>query len=96
MSKSRYRCNWHLSHNGKVYPPDETVELDADEKAALGASGVVSEMDAEGVKVTAAAAALAAEHGLELEAIEGSGADGSITKNDVASAIKAAGDTPPA
>lgn len=49
---------------------------------------------AEGPDATDAAKALAAEHGIDLASVTGTGAEGRITKDDVASVVAAATEEP--
>lgn len=61
----------------------EAVEV-INKRMAAGGEPVAAESD---VDATAAAAELAAEHGVDLETVEGSGVEGRVTKPDVEAAI---------
>jgi pyruvate/2-oxoglutarate dehydrogenase complex dihydrolipoamide acyltransferase (E2) component len=77
------------------YGADEPLmqEAKAIVEARMAAGGApVEPTPAVDVDATAGAVELADEHGIDLEAIEGTGVDGRVTKADVEAAIAAQGD----
>jgi pyruvate/2-oxoglutarate dehydrogenase complex dihydrolipoamide acyltransferase (E2) component len=82
--------------SGRMVAPGEVLDdVDDDEVKDLLAEGklvYLDELEEEGPNATEAAIALAAEKGINLTEIRGTGKDGSVTKDDVADHISKHGD----
>lgn len=80
-----------------VGPGDQISDAEALENLHLIDRGVIAEVEPEeeespapGIKATSTAKKLAAENGIELELVEGTGAGGQVKEDDVKKAIEAA------
>jgi pyruvate/2-oxoglutarate dehydrogenase complex dihydrolipoamide acyltransferase (E2) component len=75
-----------FAHEGKVYRRGDTFEVSAaDAKRLTAGDRPFARRD---VSATPAAVELASSHGLDLATVEGSGADGRITVDDVRALIE--------
>lgn len=84
-------CRHHVARRRATFVSDAEAAAAAQELAASASADKPPSGSADGISASAAAKALAAEKGVDLTQVAGTGKDGAVTKGDVETYLASAG-----